>query len=415
MIFTETWLNSGVPDSAIELPGRYILRADRTADDSGKTRGGGLCIYVNKAWCTDNAIIESHCSANLEHLMVKCRPFYLPREFTSAVVTAAYIPPDANAKLAMKELQAAISKQQTTHPEAAFIIAGDFNHSNLKTVLPKFHQHVSCPTRGDKTLDHVYTNMAEAYKAIPLPHLGQSDHLSLFLLPKYTPLIKRVKPSVRTVKVWPEGADSVLQHRFQHTDWSMFATQATLDSHTDIDAYASSVLDYINTIINSVTTHKQITTFPNQKPWMNREVRLLLKARDAAFRSGDAQAYSSARANLKRGIKRAKHSHKLRIEEHFTYNSDPRRMWQGIQAITDYKPTYTFPPTSDTSLPDELNNFYARFDRDNQEAAIKAVLSADHQPLTLAPTDVCAALSRINARKAAGPDGIPGSGPALGS
>src|SRR4029434_10740693 len=32
----------------------------------------------------------------------------------------------------------------------------------------------------------------------------------------------------------------------------------------------------------------------------------------------------------------------------------------------------------------------------------------DNQPLTLSSTDVCAALSRTNARKAAGPDGIPG-------
>lgn len=218
MIFTETWLNSGVPDSAIELAERYVLRADRTADDSGKTRGGGLCIYVNKAWCTDTASIESHCSANLEFLMVKCRPFYLPREFTSTVVTATYVPPDANAKQAMKELHAAISKQQTLHPEAAFIVAGDFNHASLNTVLPKFHQNVSCPTKGDKTLHHVYTNMAEAYKATTLPHLGQSDHLSLFLFPKYTPLIGCVKP---TVKVWPEGADSTLQQRFQNTDWSV--------------------------------------------------------------------------------------------------------------------------------------------------------------------------------------------------
>lgn len=30
-----------------------------------------------------------------------------------------------------------------THPEAAFIIVGDFNNSNLKTVLPKFYQHVT--------------------------------------------------------------------------------------------------------------------------------------------------------------------------------------------------------------------------------------------------------------------------------
>ena len=122
--------------------------------------------------------------------------------------------------------------------------------------------------------------------------------------------------------MWPEGADSALQLRFEHTDWSVFATQATLDSHTDIDSYASYVLDF-NTNIDSVTTLKRITTFPNQKPWMNKEVRLLLKARDTAFRSGDGQAYSSSRAHLKRGIKQAKHCHKLRIEEHFKNNSDP--------------------------------------------------------------------------------------------
>ena len=124
MIVTETWLNSGISNSAIKLDGRCLLPADRTADDCGKTWGGGLCIYVNKTWCTDTFITKSHCSAS--------RPFYLPREFTSTIVTAAYIPLDANAKIAMKELHSAISKQQTLHPEAVYIVAGDFNHSNLK-------------------------------------------------------------------------------------------------------------------------------------------------------------------------------------------------------------------------------------------------------------------------------------------
>ncbi|TKS65503.1 RNA-directed DNA polymerase from mobile element jockey [Collichthys lucidus] len=249
--------------------------------------------------------------------------------------------------------------------------------------------------------------MAAAYTATPLPHIGQSDHLSLFLTPKYSPLINRVRPSVRTIKVWPAETDSVLQDRFQHTDWSTFASQATCGSHLDIDNYASSVMDYITTIIDDVTTEKQITTYPNQKPWMNKEVRLLLKARNAAFRSGDAQAYSTSRANLRRGIKKAKHCYKLRIEGHFS-NYDPRRMWQGIQAITDYRPSNPTPTATDVSFLNELNNFYARFERDNRDTATKATLPADHQPLSLSPTDVHTALSRIKAHKAAGPDGIPG-------
>lgn len=57
--------------------------------------------------------------------------------------------------------------------------------------------------------------------------------------------------------------------------------------------------------------------YPNQKPWMNKKVHLLLKApnddldddlnNDLMIRSGDAQAYSTARANLRRGIKMAKY------------------------------------------------------------------------------------------------------------
>nr|XP_046154083.1 uncharacterized protein LOC123994967 [Oncorhynchus gorbuscha] len=226
-------------------------------------------------------------------------------------------------------------------------------------------------------------------ETIPLPHTGQPDHLSLFLLPKHLSLIKFVKPSVRTVKVWPEGSGSLLQHQFQHTDWRLFATQATFDSHTDIETYASSVLDYIN----NVTTHKLIKTLTNQKPWMNREVRLQLKASEAAFRSGDAEAYSSSRANLKKGIKKAKHDHKLRIEEHFNNNSDPLCMWQVIQAITDYRPKNLTPTASNISITDKLNRFYARFDRDNKDPAIKAELPQTSCPTFIA--DVLSALSRV--------------------
>jgi len=104
MIFTVTWLNNNCPDNAIELAGRHTHRADRIAEDSGKTRGGGLCISINKAWCTDSATTERQCSPNVEFIVVKCRPYYLPRELTSIILTAVYIPPDANAKLAMKEL-----------------------------------------------------------------------------------------------------------------------------------------------------------------------------------------------------------------------------------------------------------------------------------------------------------------------
>ncbi len=80
-------------------------------------------------------------------MVVKCRPFYLPREFTVIVIVTVYIPPYANTKDVLHELYSAISEQQTNNPDGFFIIAGYFNHANLKTVLPKFYQHVNFATR----------------------------------------------------------------------------------------------------------------------------------------------------------------------------------------------------------------------------------------------------------------------------
>ncbi len=406
-VFTETWLNNNIPDSAIQLHGLNCYRADRDSSLSGKTRGGGLCVYINKEWCNNAAVISKHCSSLVEFMFVKCRPFYLPREFTAIVIAAVYIPPCANAKDALRELYSAISEQQTNNPDGFFIIAGDFNHANLKTVLPKFYQHVNFATRGNNTLDFVYTTGKNAYKAEPRPHLGYSDHISVMLIPAYRPLLKLAKPVQKLITIWPDDATSTLQDCFQCTDWNMFKEAATYNNHTDLHEYTETVTAYIKKCIDDVTVTKTITTRANQKPWMTAEVRGLLKTRDEAFRSGDKAALKTARANLSCGIKNAKRSYAQKINNHFTDSRDTRSLWQAIQTITDYKP----PPQAcdeDTSLPDALNHFYSRFEMQNDTPAQKLPTPPNDRALCLSPADVRKTLSRINPRKAAGPDNIPG-------
>ena len=48
-ILTETWLNPAIPDSAIVPEGFTIFRQDQTVN-SGKSKGGGVCIMINKNW-----------------------------------------------------------------------------------------------------------------------------------------------------------------------------------------------------------------------------------------------------------------------------------------------------------------------------------------------------------------------------
>ncbi|KAK0154381.1 hypothetical protein N1851_003535 [Merluccius polli] len=200
-IVTETWLDENVPDTEVELADPSVYRVDRTAA-SVKRRGKGLALYVHNSWCMDTNIIKTHCSPDLEYLAVKCRPFKLVREFCAIIIVAVYIPPRADTKLALEYLYCLVSRQMNAHPEAAVIVAGDFNHVELKTVFPKFKKQTNFPTRENNILDQVYCNIPGAYRAVAAPHLGMSDHISVELLPAYTPVICRTKPTTRTVQVW---------------------------------------------------------------------------------------------------------------------------------------------------------------------------------------------------------------------
>ncbi|KAI4898399.1 hypothetical protein NFI96_002300 [Prochilodus magdalenae] len=149
-----------------------------------------------------------------------------------------------------------------------------------------------------------------------------------------------------------------------------------------------------------------IIPIPNQKPWLNGEVRSLLKARDAAFRSGDAQELRRARRELTAGVKRAKAAYALKIQGHFS-SQDPRSMWRGIKCITDYK-TRDAQCSKDPSLPEALNKFYARFEDPDTPPSIRLTPTPGEVPLSVTPAEVRRTLRRINPRKSAGPDNIPG-------
>lgn len=80
MAFTETWLHPDVPNSLVELEGFSLVQADRDVT-SGKTRGGGVCVYIRDEWCSQYTVRESLCNPDVELLCLSLRPFYLPREF----------------------------------------------------------------------------------------------------------------------------------------------------------------------------------------------------------------------------------------------------------------------------------------------------------------------------------------------
>ena len=115
--------------------------------------------------------------------MINCRPHYLPREFSAILFVAVYLPPqtDAGTKTALSQLYKEISKQETTHPEAALLVTGYFNAGKLKSVLPNLYQHVRCLTRGKSNYRSPVRHTQRRIQSSPSPSIGSNTSATLIL------------------------------------------------------------------------------------------------------------------------------------------------------------------------------------------------------------------------------------------
>ncbi len=351
LCFTETWLNDAILDSVLHLPSFQLFRADRDAESTGKSHGGGTCFYINERWCTDVTVLKKMCCSDLETLFINCKLFYSPREIRSFILVSVYIPPQAHVSLALQKLADLITETEQQHPDSVLIILGDFNKANLSCELPKYRQHVTCPTRDSNILDHGYTTIKDAYHSVPRTALGLSDHCLVHLIPTYRQKLKSVKPVLRTVKRWTNETERVLQACFGLTDWSVFEAAAN-----DLDELTETVTSYISFCEDMCIPTRTHLTY-NDKPWFTAKLRQLRQAKEDAYRNGNRVLYKQAKYTLEKEIRVAKrnYSDKLRIQ--FS-SSDTASVWKGLKDITNYKT-----PSPSTVETDDLNEFYCRFEQ----------------------------------------------------
>ncbi len=171
---TETWLTPSVPDTCCNAVWQLLCFTDGQNSEAGKSKGGGVCFMTNKKWCDPR---------NISSLSRSCSPHsgtsihYLPPIlFTPRVLRGHRYcrlhPTTADTSLALSKLHDVISGYiNQTSWRCFYSSRGILTKPNLRQVMPNFHPHVSCPTRGPNTLDHCYSQFKNAYKARSLPAL----------------------------------------------------------------------------------------------------------------------------------------------------------------------------------------------------------------------------------------------------
>ena len=74
------------------------------------------------------------------------------------------------------------------------------------------------------------------------------------------------------------------------------------------------VTDYIQFCVDCVIPDKHIKVFPNDKPWVNKELKVALKRKKEAFEQGNMAQMKVVHREIRHLTNMCKHKYKLQIE-----------------------------------------------------------------------------------------------------
>ncbi|XP_077985174.1 uncharacterized protein LOC144439815 [Glandiceps talaboti] len=252
--------------------------------------------------------------------------------------------------------------------------------------------------------------MATHLKSMPSHLMSTATHLmsTATMMPSYRQKLKCTKPKKISVLQWSPDAIEKLRACLDCTNWDeLFEDDA--NKTTEV------ITDYINFCVDVCLPTKTLKRYPNNKPWFDSSLKHILQLKQAAYREGNAERTSEVGKQLITEIYKKKVEYKHKLENQFSTNNT-RDTWRGLQTITDYKSsTGKLTVTNEKAFAEELNEFYARFDRDeNEKKLTNELLLLDNEDenqeerIVVNVDEVVKQFKSLNVRKTAGPDNITG-------
>ena len=201
----------------------------------------------------------------------------------------------------------------------------------------------------------------------------------------------------------PENIEK-LQACFEITDWSVF-----FESCSDKEELTDTIVSYIQFCEDSVIETKRVKVFPNNKPWVSKDLRRQMIEKKKAFKDGNLIRVKELMKEFRSEIRQAKINYKDKVEENLRVGN-AKDAWKGLNLMMGKNQKKNKINTEDpVAFANELNQFYARFDvHDFKKECDLTCQRLTPTSLNIKEEEVVRCFLTLNPSKASGPDGLKG-------
>ena len=208
-------------------------------------------------------------------------------------------PPNADDNEMLTNLSTTLTIIESQYPDCGILLAGDFNRLNVSRLLTPFKmkQLVRSPTRGDRILDLVLTNLHQMYDnngVEILPPFGLSDHNVVLLHPKVRSYQEGPSRKVITKRDTRISRKLELVRYLNSINWSIF------DSLENCEDKLELMTNLIINGLNHIMPIERVKVHVNDCPWITPNFKELIRHRQNAFISGDTVRFRKFRNLINR-------------------------------------------------------------------------------------------------------------------
>ena len=245
--------------------------------------------------------------------------------------------------------------------------------------------------------------------------LGSSDHEMVICKPKVMHGSVVGNKRLHTTRVMGSNERAMFAHELKKISWSNSYQADTCATQSNI------FYDTLMCLVNKHFPIKTVNRHTNDKPWINDTFRHMIRRRQRAYLNKDKDQYHLYRNKVNRLCKQLKRNfYKNRIED--LQHKKPGQWWTRIKQLTGDSGDTSTTPLEDLAnietngslqtLANQINTFFCSLcsnmpplSSDSSWLNLEINNVPDHYKIT--PDVVLNQLSKLNSRKATGPDQLP--------